>query len=152
LGLVRIFGPMIATLRRPLRVLAPLALLTLVSCDDRGSGLTGVTPGLPASQLVILSQPSDEAVSTNITPAIQVAVRNSAGQTITTSTAAITVQITPATGTPGAILNGTLTQVATQGVALFNNLSINTAGTGYTLTFSALGLNSAVSQAFSITP
>ena len=149
MGLVRIFGPMIATLRHPLRVLAVLAL---VSCDDRGSGLTGVTPGLPASQLVILSQPTDEAVSTNISPAIQVAVRNSAGQTITTSTATITVQITPATGTAGATLNGTTNQVATQGVALFNNLSINTPGTGYTLTFSSLGLASAVSQTFSITP
>jgi hypothetical protein len=149
LGLVRIFGPMIATLRHPLRVLAVLALL---SCDDRGTGLTGVTPGLPASQLVILSQPTDEAVNTNITPAVQVAVRNSAGQTITTSTASITVQITPSTGTAGAILNGSTTQVATQGVVLFNNLSINTAGTGYTLTFSGLGLNSTVSQAFNITP
>ena len=140
---------MIATFRRPLRA---LALLALVSCDDRGAGLTGVTPGLPASVLVITSQPTDEQVNTNISPAIQVAVRNAAGQTMSTSTAAITVQITPTTGTAGATLQGTTTQVATNGVALFNNLSINTAGTGYTLTFSALGLTAAVSQAFAITP
>src|SRR5690349_25128068 len=140
---------MIATFRRPLRA---LALLALVSCDDRGAGLTGVTPGLPASVLVITSQPTDEQVNTNISPAIQVAVRNAAGQTMSTSTAAITVQITPTTGTAGATLQGTTTQVATNGVALFNNLSINTVGTGYTLTFSALSLNAAVSQPFSITP
>lgn len=133
-----------------LRRLRPVLLLALLSCDDRGSGLTGVTPGLPASQLVIISQPSDEAVNTNISPAIQVAVRNSNGQTISTSNAAISVQITPATGTTGAILQGTTTQIATNGVALFNNLSINTAGTGYTLTFSSAGLTSAVSQAFTI--
>ncbi len=149
MGLVRIFGPMIANLRRPLRV---FALLALVSCDDRGAGLTGVTPGLPASLLVITSQPTDAKVNTNINPAIQVAVRNSAGQTITTSTASISVQITAASGATGAILQGTTTQTATNGVALFNNLSINTAGTAYTLTFSSLSLTPAVSQTFNITP
>lgn len=149
MGLVRIFGPMIALFRQPLRI---LALLALVSCDDRGSGLTGVTPGQPASLLVITSQPTDEQVNVNINPAIQVAVRNATGQTITTSTANITVQITPSTGTAGATLQGTTSQVASNGVALFNNLSINTVGTGYTLTFSALGLTAAVSQSFNITP
>ena len=135
-----------------LRRLAPLLLLTLLSCDDRGSGLTGVTPGLPASRLTITSQPTDEQVNVNISPAIQVAVQNSSGQTVSTSNASITVSITSATGTAGATLQGTTTQIATNGVALFNNLSINTAGTGYTLTFSALGLTSAVSQTFNITP
>ena len=148
MGLVRIFANMIPALRS----LRALALLALLSCDDRGSGLTGVTPGLPASLLAITSQPTDEQVNVNISPAIQVAVRNSAGQTVTTSNASITVSITPNTGTAGATLQGTTTQVATNGVALFNNLSINTVGTGYTLTFSALGLTAATSQAFNITP
>lgn len=134
------------------RALGALLLFALVSCDERGSGLVGVTPGLPASLLVITSQPTDERVNVNINPAIQVAVRNSAGQTISNSTASITVQITPTTGTAGATLQGTTTQTATNGVALFNNLSINTVGTGYTLTFSAVGLASAVSQPFNITP
>lgn len=133
-----------------LRRLRPFLLLALLSCDDRGSGLTGVTPGLPASLLAIVSQPSDEAINVNISPAIQVAVRNSSGQTVSTSTASITVQITPATGTAGATLQGTTTQIAVNGVALFNNLSINTAGTGYTLTFSSPGLTSVVSQTFTI--
>lgn len=135
-----------------LRSLRPIVLLALLSCDDRGSGLTGVTPGLPASLLVITSQPTDAQVNANISPALQVAVRNAAGQTVTTSTASITVSITPNTGTAGATLQGTTTQTATNGVALFNNLSINTAGTGYTLTFSALGLTAATSQTFNITP
>ncbi len=134
------------------RALQALTLVALVSCDDRGAGLTGVTPGLPASILVITSQPTDEQANVNISPAIQVAVQNSAGQTISTSTAAIQVQITPTTGAAGATLQGTTQQTATNGVALFNNLSINTPGTGYTLTFSALGLTAAVSQPFAITP
>lgn len=135
-----------------LRPFRALLLWTLLSCDDRGSGLTGVTPGLPASLLVITSQPTDEQVNVNINPAVQVAVRNSAGQTVTTSNASITVSITPNTGTAGATLQGTTTQIASNGVALFNNLRINTVGTGYTLTFSALGLTAATSQAFNITP
>lgn len=134
------------------RSLRPFVLLALLSCDDRGSGLSGVTPGLPASQLVITSQPSDARVNVNISPAIQVAVRNASGQTVTTSNAQLTVQITPATGTAGATLQGTTTQTAANGFALFNNLSINTTGTGYTLTFSSPGLTSAVSQAFNIVP
>jgi hypothetical protein len=134
------------------RLLRPFLLLPLLSCDDRGSGLTGVTAGLPASRLVITSQPTDEKVNTNISPAIQVAVQNSAGQTVSTSNASINVQITGGTGTAGAVLQGTTTQVAVNGVALFNNLSISRAGSGYTLTFSALGLTPAVSQAFNITP
>jgi len=132
-----------------LRPISALLLFAFVSCDDRGSGLTGVTPGLPASQLVITSQPTDTKVNININPAIQVAVRNSSGQTVVTNAASISVQITGATG---AILQGTTTQVATNGVALFNNLSINTPGSSYTLTFSSPGLTPAVSQTFAITP
>ena len=134
------------------RALQAFTLVALVSCDDRGSGLTGITPGLPASVLAITSQPTDEKVNVNISPAIQVAVRNSAGQTVSTSTATIAVQITSGTGTAGATLQGTTQQTAVNGVALFNNLSINSPGTGYTLTFSAISLTPAVSQPFAITP
>ena len=50
---------------------------------------------------------------------------------MTTSTAPVTValQQNPAGGT----LSGTLTRNAVAGVATFNNLSVNTVGTGYTL-------------------
>ena len=135
------------------RIALVLTALAALSCDSSVQGLTGVTPGnLPATHLVITSQPTGEAANTAISPAVQVAVRAANGQTNSQSTAAITVTITSGTGAPGAVLSGTTQGAASQGVALFNNLRISTAGTGYTLTFSAPGLTPAVSAPFDITP
>jgi hypothetical protein len=47
--------------------------------------------------------------------------------------------------------SGTATATAVAGVATFSNLSINSAGTGYTLTASAATLTSATSSAFNVT-
>jgi hypothetical protein len=134
------------------RTIAVAAALAFIACDNRPGGLTGVTPlNLPATQLVIVAQPSDEAVATNITPVIQVALRNASGQTVTTGSANLSVIITPGTGTAGAVLTGTTINNPTSGgVAVFSDLKIDRAGTGYTLTFSAIGLTSAVSTAFNI--
>ena len=49
-------------------------------------------------------------------------------------------------GTSGAVLGGTLTVNAVNGVAAFTGLTINTAGTGYTLTASSGTLTSAKSS------
>ena len=64
----------------------------------------------------------------------------------------ILVTLSAVDGARTAIYDYIRQEVAANGVALFNNLSINTAGNGYTLTFSALGLTAAVSQPFNITP
>ncbi len=53
---------------------------------------------------------------------------------------------------PGGTLSGTLTVASARGVATFSNLSVNNAGTGYTLTAAAPLLTSATSAAFNITP
>jgi hypothetical protein len=134
------------------RIVALVATLALTSCEGRPGGLTGFTPlNLPASKLTVLSQPSDEAVGARITPVIQVAVQNGSNQTVTTSTASISVVITQGTGTAGAILTGTTINNPTSGgIAVFDNLQINVAGTGYTLTFSAPGLTPVVSAPFNI--
>ena len=135
------------------RASAALLLALLASCDDRGSGLTGFTPGLPASQLVLTSQPTQTKVGVNISPALQVQVRNSAGQVVTGGNSVVTVAITTGTGTAGAILNGTLSQSTVNGVALFNNLNIDRTGTGSTLTFSSSqALAAAVTTAFDVIP
>ena len=54
----------------------------------------------------------------------------------------------PAAGT----LGGTLTAVASNGVATFSNLNLNLVGNGYTLQVSGPGLQSATTTAISITP
>ena len=77
-------------------------------------------------------QPSNVTVGNSISPAVAVSVEDSQGNVVTSATNSITVAIgnNPSSGT----LGGTLTVAAVNGVATFSNLSINIAGTGYTLT------------------
>src|SRR5437867_1510466 len=120
------------------------------------TGLTGATSNAftinlsvgPAAKVVFTVQPSNAAAGAAITPAVQVAVQDAQGNTVTTATTSITVAIgtNPASGT----LAGTKTVAAVNGVATFFNLSIDKAGTGYTLTASATGLTGATSSAFNI--
>src|SRR5439155_75897 len=83
-----------------------------------------------AAMLVFTVQPSTAAAGAAITPAMQVAVQDAQGNTVTTATTSITLAIgtNPASGT----LAGTTTVAAVNGVASFANLSINNPGTGYT--------------------
>lgn len=128
------------------------ALAVAVGCED-GSGLAGFVPAnLPASRLAMSVQPSDVAVSTAIAPTMQVLVQNANGLTMTNSSAAVTMAITPGTGTAGAVLTGQLIVNAVNGVASFNNVRIDQAGTGYTLTASAPGLTPVATAAFAVTP
>src|SRR5207248_726770 len=93
-------------------------------------------------------QPSTAAAGAAITPAMQVAVQDAQGNTVTTATTSITLAIgvNPGSGT----LAGTTTVAAVNGVASFANLSINNRGTGYTLTASATTLTGATSNSFNI--
>ena len=107
-----------------------------------------VTAGT-ASKLVFGVQPSNTAAGASITPAVTVTVEDTSGNTVTTATNSVTVAIgsNPGSGS----LSGTTTVAAVNGVATFSNLSINDAGTGYTLAASATGLTSATSTAFNVT-
>ena len=98
--------------------------------------------------LVFAVQPTSTNAGATILPPVQVAVRDAFGNTVDTATRAITVAIgtNPASGT----LSGTPIRNAVAGVATFNNLSINAAGTGYTLTAVGGGL-STTSAAFDVT-
>src|SRR5207244_1882187 len=118
------------------------------------TGLTGATSTAfnisvgAAAKLAFTVQPSNTAAGAAITPAVQVAVQDAQGNTVTTATTSITLAIgtNPASGT----LAGTTTVAAVNGVATFSNLSIDKAGTGYTLTASATGLTGATSSAFNV--
>src|SRR5438094_651214 len=115
---------------------------------NRSTPLT-LTVSAPAAKLVFTVHPSTAAAGAAITPAVQVAVQDAQGNTVTTATTSITLAIgtNPASGT----LAGTTTVAAVSGVATYANLSINRAGSGYTLTASATGLTGATSSAFNIT-
>src|SRR5437773_245212 len=81
--------------------------------------------------------------------AVRVAARDAAGNTVTSYTGLITVALGANPG--GGTVAGTTSVNAVSGVATFSTLSINNAGTGYTLVASASGLTGATSTAFNIT-
>ena len=119
-------------------------------------GLTGATSApfdigaASATQLEYMVQPTDAVAGSAIAPAIQVLARDGFGNLATGFSGAITLVISPGTGTAGAILSGTATISASGGVASFSTLSIDKAGTGYTLAATSGGLSGATSSAFAV--
>ncbi len=103
----------------------------------------------PAANVVFTTQPTDTAAGATITPPVQVSVEDAYGNV---ETADNSTQVTVAIGSnagPGT-LYGTLTRTVSDGVATFDDLSINNTGTGYTLTTASTGLTGDTSSAFNI--
>jgi hypothetical protein len=101
-----------------------------------------------ATQVKFSVQPTDAVAATSISPAVVVTAYDANLNVVTGYSANITVAIgmNPGSGT----LSGTATVAASSGVATFSNLSINKAGTGYTLTASSGALTGDTSSAFNI--
>jgi subtilase family serine protease len=103
------------------------------------------------TKLAFVQQPTTVAVGASITPAVTVALQDASGNVVTSATNQVTIAIANNAG-PGGVLGGTLTAIPVNGVATFSNLSINKAGTGYTLTATATpALTPATSSAFNVT-
>lgn len=113
------------------------------------SNTVNVVPGV-ASKLAFAVQPSGALAGAAVNPAVQVSVQDALGNTVTGSTAAITLKITTGTGAAGATLSGTAAKAAVAGVATYGDLSIDKADSGYSLTASNVGLVSATSGVFAI--
>ena len=118
------------------------------------TGLTGatstpfnITVG-PAAVVGFLVPPSNTVPGQSISPDVQVEVRDLGGNRVTSSGATIALAIgsNPGSGT----LSGTTSHVAVSGLATFPGLSINNAGSGYTLVASSSGLTPATSPGFDI--
>jgi len=124
------------------------------------AGLAGATsaafnitapPPPQATQLVFTVQPSKTPPGATITPAVEVTAVDDLGNRVTSFTGYVTI----AKGHDGsllgnAILSGTTMVRAVNGVARFDDLSIDQLGNGYTLQVTASGLKSAESAAFNI--
>jgi signal peptidase I len=117
------------------------------------SGLTSaVSAGVTitvgaAAKLGFTTQPSKGVINTNFGTQPVVAVQDAGGNTVTTSSASVTLTITtPAGATLSCSSNS---KNASSGVASFSSCKINTAGS-YTLTAAASGLTSALSLGFTI--
>jgi hypothetical protein len=138
------------------RCLAPILIIAvLASCDaaDGTTGLFGTSPGTGSStKLGFTVQPTTVAAGASIIPAVSVAVQNASGATITTATNSVTMSLTSGTGTNGAVLGGTRTVNAVNGIATFPGLTVDRSGVGFTLTASGSNLTSASSSTFSVNP
>ena len=100
----------------------------------------------PASKLGFIQQPTSANSGATITPAVKVAVRDSAGSTLPTDTSTVTLTLSGGTFTGGGT---TVSAQAVNGVATFGSLNITTNG-AYTLTASDGSLNASVSNTFNI--
>ncbi len=100
------------------------------------ASFTGSSPAVTATELRMFTQPAASVAGVVLAASPVVGVTNSVGAVDTSNNSAqVTVAITTGTGTSGAILSGTLTRTVFNGYATFSDLVIDTAGTGYTLTF-----------------
>src|SRR5258706_5512056 len=102
------------------------------------------------AKLTFTVQPSRATAGMVITPAMQVAIQDGYGNTVTSDTSAVTVAIGANPG--GGTLSGPQTVNAVNGVASFAGLSIDKAGSGYMLMASSGPLTSATSVSFTVTP
>lgn len=120
------------------------------SGDNLASGIsTGfmVLPGA-ASTLAFTTQPGNATAGAAISGPPTVMVRDNFGNTVTSSTASVTLAIETNPG--GGALSGQVSASAVAGVASFPGLSIDKAGNGYTLTASSSGLAGATSAGFNV--
>ncbi len=100
----------------------------------------------PPAQLVFTGEPTNTSAGTPIDPAIQVTVEDAAGNTLDNdNTTKVTLSLGANPG--GSSLGGTLTQTAQNGVAIFPDVSLSTAGSGYTLTATSNPVTTTVTSA-----
>ncbi|HSM16990.1 MAG TPA: Ig-like domain-containing protein, partial [Gemmatimonadales bacterium] len=93
----------------------------------------------PARGLVFSVQPSNVAAGDAITPTVEVSVIDSLGNRIGGDTTTVSLALGSNPG--GGTLSGTTSVAAVDGVARFPGLTLNKAGTGYTLVATAPGVN-----------
>lgn len=108
----------------------------------------------PPTQLAFAVQPVNTLLNAVITPPVQVAVENTLGNVVTTSSAAVTLTLYPSVSAGPPVqqpLGGTTTVNAVNGIATFSDLTVPNVAS-YILTATSGTLQSATSNAFNITP
>lgn len=103
---------------------------------------------IAADRLRFQQPPSTTAAGAEITPAVQVAAVDRDGAVVTTFSGTITLSL--ASAPPGATLSGKRSADAVDGVATFPGLSLDKAGSGYTLLAASSGTIDATSPSFAV--
>lgn len=116
------------------------------SSDSRPSSPVAVsTP----DKLVFTTEPGDIASGAMYSPAVTVSLRTGIGDPL--STAGVSVALAIGTNPNSGTLSGTTTVLTdTSGAATFSNVSIDKAGTGYTLSATSSGVTGAASASFTV--
>lgn len=104
------------------------------------------------TKLGFIGQPQNRQAGSAFSPALQVAIQDASGTTVTVVSRQITVSLDTNPGS--ATLGGTLTVATVNGVAVLPGLSLDRVGVAYRLRATADGapLSAAVSTSFNITP
>ncbi len=145
-----------AGLDSAIRTLGTVAGINHDTATATGPGLIGspivfvatALPGPPAA-LAFTQPPGNTAVGAVMAPAVTVAIVDAFGNLVVSATNLVSVALTanPANGT----LSGAAPVAAVDGVASFADLSIDQAGTGYSLQASSGALTPVTSPAFNVT-
>lgn len=108
-----------------------------------------ITPGA-ARQLDFTVEPTTSIAGVPLAPAVQVSVLDASGNLVPAFIGSVSVALGNNPG--GSTLGGTTTAAVLNGVATFGTLTLDKTSSGYWLTATATGLNTATSASFTITP
>jgi streptogramin lyase len=115
---------------------------------DNGTSSIGLAT-LATTSLVVTQQPPS-SVTAGSPFGLTVEAEDSSGNLVTSFNGSVTAVLADYPG--GATLGGTLTVTASGGVATFSGLTLNKAGSGYTLVATTSVLGEGVTNAMSVTP
>src|SRR5262249_27329929 len=124
--------------------------VTATSGTLTGSPLTFTanTAAGAATKVAFTTQPSNVTAGIANSPSIVVTIQDGSNNTVTSSTATVTLAI--GTNPGSATIGGTVSVAAVAGIATFNNVRLNKTGTGYTLAASSGTLAGATSNTFNV--
>ncbi len=134
--------------------LCVIGLALLAACGNGGDdGPSGVpSDGYLVPDIVVVTQPVGGLPGGAFTtqPVIELRTPGSGALRTADNATVVTASIIYGTGAGGATLGGTTSVTAVDGVVTFTDLSIDIAGAGYRLRFTAIGGNPGTSNAFNV--
>lgn len=138
------------TLSAPVSRGACLVVAAVMAVACTGDAPLGPEGNQEPVRVVFTVQPTGSAAGAPLSPALQVSIQDVAGRVVSSASANVTLELTSGSGSPGAVLDGTISLPAVNGIATFPNLTIDKSGTGYKLAARATGLAGDTSAAFDI--
>ncbi len=118
---------------------------TTLSSPLTDTAVVAFTAGAAAA-LQFVQQPANTDIGATIS--VTVNITDASNNLVTTAANAVTIALQ--SNPTGATLGGTTTVAAANGVATFNNITLNRVGAGFTLRATSAGLTGATSDAFNI--